>query len=1090
MTKTSEFLTFYHLYSTGDYRSFIKEFELIRENASENLSFLAIKVYNNSGNWKEVERTLLLLKKSSDTNTQIRARLSKTFYEFISSGLQRSLAIQMLKESDILLKADSHASSIFHIKTFQTKVKLALLTTGLIDADEKELILEEGISTYQNFKSHCTPEDSIDFLRTLINSRASSPIPDMKGALDLIHEILPELKKTLKPIQYVSIELKEIELRLKTTYVHGINFPEKLPDFIEDLIKDLKDHGYFPAEASLYAIYGNHLLGLELIEGIKWLETSIPLLWKLGHEQDAYTHQNNVAKWLENRAQTETLANFNANINLPFKKLKTPLEKEVETLYEAHQYFANGDYYISEKVLSERLQEIRTEANKIHFLTLIVNSRSKLQIDNRSLVKTIDSYIGTLNGVKKSILIAQLYNFKALLENNLTGKNQAITINIFKDLKSREDEIKQRINRFTNTVLLKLKQKKSLLDENTIQDLKKSDLILNTEFWIPNRNTLRGKVFQAYGEALYKMNLLQDANKSLAIASTHFIEANNLYEFVMNEHRVGLLLLTQARSSQNLDLYEKARNVFSKAIPILSSSNLIEFIKSFQFMITLSYAEPIVHKLISKHLKEQFIKKASELYMDTLETYETILAKNSLGESSEVLESIISLKKDMNQLIDSGFQFFRVTEQLQKGIYWLERTRVKALVSLIANHIKPPNNLIEHSLIQKELRLLKILQKSITIKIQKQVKNELDDVYKQMLKDSDTTSYAKRKLLQVPDFNLIKKELKYNNSRLKERKLFFLYFHIHGNTIYTLGIHADLIEPLVEKINISGFKLQEDLETFRMKLASYSYIPFNDELWIKYSKLIEPLQKWTEPEDIICIIPHSFLQNLPLHVLHINGVPLIKRNPVCYNNSLTSWEYLQSKNSRKKILETAYVFGDPEENLPKSRKEAAEIANILKAYEFTGKKATKAKFKKSLKQASIIHFAGHGLFESNNGFQSGIRFYKGELLTAHEIINHQIEASLIVLASCDTALQKNHKGDELSGLTTAFLSAGSSSILSGLWPVDDSDSQEFFAIFYIELAKETPKVIALQKAMISLMQRPGKSHFYHWGMFALTGNWE
>jgi CHAT domain-containing protein len=867
----------------------------------------------------------------------------------------------------------------------------------------------------------------------------------------------------------------------------GYKQTEKLPDFMQALLKKFSDQGYVAAEAHIHGIFGNFLLGLEIIEGIKWLESSIPLLWKIGHEQDAYFYQANARKWLQNRSQMEMLNSFNASVKLPHQKIKTRLEDEIELLNNAHQYFVEGNYYASEKVLSEKMDSIQIESNKIHFLTLLVNSKSKLQIDNEWLIRMIDANISNYKHAVNSILTAQMFGFKAIVENDLNGESQATAIKIFETIKLYEDEIKQRLHRFTHTALKLINQNKQL-DHKTLNDLEKSELLLNSGSWIAGRTTLKGKLYQAYGDVLEQLNRAEEANTNLNIASSYFSKANNLYELAMNQYRIGINWLTKARKFASLTYYEKSRNIFSKAITILYSGNQLEFIAHFQFMITLSFSEPLLHKLLPEENMNIYLKEANQGYFETLSTYEILLTKNSLGESSVILESIISLKANMVQLINSGFQFFRVTKQLNKALYWLERTRLKALVSFIASNIIPNEEITNHVLIKKEIKLLKELKRNNSFKSQMRLKYSIDNLYQQMLKKSPTADYAKNKITQIPEWEELIAIIKSTELVLGGRNLFFLYFYVHANAIYTLGIRSDLSEPLLEKTAVSVLKLQEELVTFGMKLATYQYIPFNATYWLKFSMLIEPLKKWTKKGDIIGIIPHTMLHNLPLHVLHLQGSPLIKRNPVFYTNSLTSWKYLQTKARRNDTQKNFYVFGDPEENLPKSRKEAKEINHLLKAHEFIGKNASKINFEKILKKASIVHFAGHGFFEPVKGFNSGLRFHNAELLTAHEIINQKTRAELIVLASCNTALQKNHEGDELSGLNIAFLAAGSNAVLSGLWTVDDDDSQQFFSEFYQELAKNTWKVIAIQKAMITLMQRPNKSHFYHWGMYTLTGS--
>ena len=70
------------------------------------------------------------------------------------------------------------------------------------------------------------------------------------------------------------------------------------------------------------------------------------------------------------------------------------------------------------------------------------------------------------------------------------------------------------------------------------------------------------------------------------------------------------------------------------------------------------------------------------------------------------------------------------------------------------------------------------------------------------------------------------------------------------------------------------------------------------------------------------------------------------------------------------------------------------------------------------------------------------------LLTAGEILPLRLRAELVVLSACDTGLNKLTHGDELFGLTRAFLAAGVRSLLVTLWPVPDIAARLFMERFY------------------------------------------
>jgi len=59
-----------------------------------------------------------------------------------------------------------------------------------------------------------------------------------------------------------------------------------------------------------------------------------------------------------------------------------------------------------------------------------------------------------------------------------------------------------------------------------------------------------------------------------------------------------------------------------------------------------------------------------------------------------------------------------------------------------------------------------------------------------------------------------------------------------------------------------------------------------------------------------------------------------------------------------------------------------------------------------------------------------------------------INAKLVTLSSFETGLGNINQGDELTGLSRAFLFAGSSSVIVSLWSVVDYPTSLLMSIFY------------------------------------------
>src|SRR6266851_3257916 len=92
-----------------------------------------------------------------------------------------------------------------------------------------------------------------------------------------------------------------------------------------------------------------------------------------------------------------------------------------------------------------------------------------------------------------------------------------------------------------------------------------------------------------------------------------------------------------------------------------------------------------------------------------------------------------------------------------------------------------------------------------------------------------------------------------------------------------------------------------------------------------------------------------------------------------------------------------------------------------------------------------------------------------------EIFDLRLNADLVVLSACETAGGKMSRGEGIVGLTTAFLFAGSRSVIASLWNVNDESTSLFMESFYKGLKAGLPKAEALRQARLETMQRHAKS---------------
>ncbi len=187
--------------------------------------------------------------------------------------------------------------------------------------------------------------------------------------------------------------------------------------------------------------------------------------------------------------------------------------------------------------------------------------------------------------------------------------------------------------------------------------------------------------------------------------------------------------------------------------------------------------------------------------------------------------------------------------------------------------------------------------------------------------------------------------------------------------------------------------------------------------------------------------------------------------------------------------------------LPFSGIEAREIGKFAPQQTFLalGTMASRQKFLGGdFNSYRILHFATHGFLNQQNPELSGLvlslfdekRTPQNGFLRMIDLYSMRLNADLVVLSACQTGLGKETDGEGIIGLTSGFMYAGASGVVSSLWKVEDAATAELMKRFYRAMLKEnqTPSA-ALRTAKNELRQIPRFSNPRYWSGFTLNGEW-
>jgi CHAT domain-containing protein/Tfp pilus assembly protein PilF len=277
----------------------------------------------------------------------------------------------------------------------------------------------------------------------------------------------------------------------------------------------------------------------------------------------------------------------------------------------------------------------------------------------------------------------------------------------------------------------------------------------------------------------------------------------------------------------------------------------------------------------------------------------------------------------------------------------------------------------------------------------------------------------------------------------------------------------------------------------------------------------------------VVVVPDGPLHLVPFAVLPVpggGGKYLLESKPVHVVGSATVFAEIKKTRRAARAWRVA-AFGDPDYSaasaedrtavdlrsarkrglalrpLPASRGEVEGLRRLFPQSPrvFVGADANEANAKRVGRDVSLIHFACHALADEAAPLDSALalslpRAWKpgqhNGLLQAWEIFEQvRIDAEIVTLSACGTALGHEMSGEGIVGLTRAFQYAGARSVLASLWAVDDDSTAQLMQDFYRHLGRGESKDAALRAAQLEMMRRVRSSHPAHWAAFQLIGDW-
>lgn len=261
-----------------------------------------------------------------------------------------------------------------------------------------------------------------------------------------------------------------------------------------------------------------------------------------------------------------------------------------------------------------------------------------------------------------------------------------------------------------------------------------------------------------------------------------------------------------------------------------------------------------------------------------------------------------------------------------------------------------------------------------------------------------------------------------------------------------------------------------------------------------YRQLIAPASE-IRSAPRLTIVPHGPLHYLPFAALSNGDADLIDSAVIRILPTASVLKFLKTGHSaagRGILVMGDPDLGDPRYRLKYAEQEALAIAGIMPDATLLLRKQAQAAFiRENAGRYAMLHLATHGVFDPAAPLNSALLLAPGPTddgrLTAGDLYRLDLDADLVTLSACDTALGKITGGDDVVGFTRGLLYAGARTIIATLWQVDDQATKELMQDFYGKV-RNMAKGKALRQAQLDIRKR--YPHPYYWASFQLTGNME
>lgn len=514
----------------------------------------------------------------------------------------------------------------------------------------------------------------------------------------------------------------------------------------------------------------------------------------------------------------------------------------------------------------------------------------------------------------------------------------------------------------------------------------------------------------------------------------------------------------------------------------------------------------------------------------TLELYHTI-AQNMIlayrsGGDSKILDQLLSLEGTFEMIKNEIFLGFLSPKSIIESTplvrdicnwrlyaaqekYRASRSE-QALNYALRAMEQNKNILLKMKLFSREVRPMINLPDSV-IRKEKQLYLDIKELDAAMVKTQNDSLRSLRLFLEKEYMDL-RRQIKLASTRLLRiftpddlsiRKIrdnlhageLLLNYFLQDTTLFILQIQKDDADLTTIKIPTT---LQHDIHSLLDAIKDPHSTSNRD--WIgkalALKKILLPFDIPNQTESLI-IIPDNELYFLPFDILiedqntsegYRDLAYLIKRYDISYLSSLASFiDQSSEKSTSQAFFYAPFVKNIPKElglgRLPNASVERDALETQFDAISYLDEEATESTFRAAKMEGSIIHIASHAILDPDDPIHSKILLYPEKKnksysdggLSLWELYQLNLNADLAILSACHGAGGAEMKGAGVQSLADGFYVAGTSSVVSNLWQLQDYAAGALISDFYQQLEASQNPGKALRHAKLKYLKEQNGS---------------